>query len=45
MSIASIFHDFCKMNYKDDKFIHIPSFSFNEVKQLLVQAQIIIVNS
>jgi hypothetical protein len=39
-----IFHYFCKMNCEDDKFIHSPSFSFNEVKQLLVQAQIIIVN-
>jgi hypothetical protein len=33
---------FCKMNCEDDKFIHSPSFSFNEVKQLLVR--IIIVN-
>jgi hypothetical protein len=40
-----IFRYFCKMNCQDDKFIHSPSFSFNEVKQLLVQAQIIIVNS
>jgi hypothetical protein len=40
-----IFRYFCKMNYEDDKFIHFPSFSFNEVKQLLVRAQIIIVNS
>jgi hypothetical protein len=39
-----IFHYFCKMNCQDDKFIHSPSFSFNEVKQLLVRAQIIIVN-
>jgi hypothetical protein len=31
------------MNCQDDKFIHSPSFSFNEVKQLLVRAQIIIV--
>jgi adenine specific DNA methylase Mod len=49
MSIAStsiyIFCYFCKMNCEDDKFTHSPSFSFNEVKQLLVQAQIIIVNS
>jgi hypothetical protein len=27
-----IFRYFCKMNCKDDKFIHSPSFSFNEVK-------------
>jgi hypothetical protein len=40
-----IFHYFCKMNSEDEKFIHSPSLSFNEVKQLLVQAQIIIVNS
>ena len=40
-----IFCYFCKMNYEDDKFIHSSSFSFNEVKQLFVQAQIIIVNS
>jgi hypothetical protein len=33
-----IFCYFCKMNYENDKFIHSPSFSFNEVKQLLVQA-------
>jgi hypothetical protein len=33
------------MNCEDDKFIHYSSFSFNEVKQLLIQAQIIIVNS
>jgi hypothetical protein len=39
-----IFRYFCKMNCQDDKFIHSPSFSFNEVKQLLVRAQIIIVN-
>jgi hypothetical protein len=39
-----IFRYFCKMNYQDDKIIHSPSFSFNEVKQLLVRAQIIIVN-
>jgi hypothetical protein len=39
-----IFRYFCKMNCQDDKFIHSLSFSFNEVKQLLVQAQIIIVN-
>jgi hypothetical protein len=39
------FRYFCKMNCEDDKFIYFPSFSFNEVKQLLVQAQIIIVNS
>jgi hypothetical protein len=32
---------FRKMNFKDDKFIHSPSFSFNEVMQFLVQAQII----
>jgi hypothetical protein len=31
-----IFRYFCKMNCQDDKFIHSPSFSFNEVKQLLV---------
>ena len=31
-----IFHYFYKMNCQDDKFIHFPSFSFNEVKQLLV---------
>jgi hypothetical protein len=36
---------FCKMNYQDDKFIYSPSLSFTEVKQLLVRAQIIIVNS
>jgi hypothetical protein len=40
-----IFCYFCKMNCKDDKFIYFPSFSFNDVKQLLVLAQIIIVNS
>jgi hypothetical protein len=40
-----IFRYFCKMNCQDDKFIHSPSLSFTEVKQLLVQAQIIIVNS
>jgi hypothetical protein len=39
-----IFRYFCKMNCQDDKFIHSPSFSFNEVKQLLVRVQIIIVN-
>jgi hypothetical protein len=39
-----IFRYFCKMNCEDDKFIHSPSLSFNEVKQLLVRAQIIIVN-
>jgi hypothetical protein len=39
-----IFRYFCKMNCEGDKFIHSPSFSFNEVKQLLIQAQIIIVN-
>jgi hypothetical protein len=48
MSIVSTsttsFRYFCKMNCQDDKFIHSPSFSFNEVKQLFVQAQIIIVN-
>jgi hypothetical protein len=33
------------MNCEDDKFIHSSSLSFNEVKQLLVRAQIIIVNS
>jgi hypothetical protein len=38
-----IFRSFCKMNCQDDKFIHSPSFSFNEVKQLL-GTQIIIVN-
>jgi hypothetical protein len=31
-----IFHYFYKMNCEGDKFIHSPSFSFNEVKQLLV---------
>jgi hypothetical protein len=36
-----IFCYFCKMNCQDDKFIQSPSFSFNEVKQLFVQAQII----
>jgi hypothetical protein len=40
-----IFRYFCKMNCEGNKFIHSPSFSFNEVKQLLVRAQIIIVNS
>jgi hypothetical protein len=40
-----IFCYFCKMNCEGDKFIHSPSFSFNEVKQLLIRAQIIIVNS
>jgi hypothetical protein len=39
-----IFLYFYKMNCEDNKFIHSPSFSFNEIKQLLVQAQIIIVN-
>jgi hypothetical protein len=39
-----IFRYFCKMNCQDDKFIHSPSFSFNEVKQLFVEVQIIIVN-
>jgi hypothetical protein len=39
-----IFRYFYKMNRQDDKFILSPSFSFNEVKQLLVQAQIILVN-
>jgi hypothetical protein len=39
-----IFRYFCKMNCEDHKFIHSPSLSFNEVKQLLVQAQMIIVN-
>jgi hypothetical protein len=33
-----IFRYFCKMNCEDDKFIHSLSFSFNEVKQLLVRA-------
>jgi hypothetical protein len=33
-----IFRYFYKMNCKDDKFIHSPSLSFNEVKQLLVRA-------
>jgi hypothetical protein len=40
-----IFCYFCKMNCEGDKFIHSPSFSFNQVTQLLVRAQIIIVNS
>jgi hypothetical protein len=40
-----IFCYFCKMNCEGNKFIHSPSFSFNEVKQLLVRAQIIIPNS
>jgi hypothetical protein len=40
-----IFCYFCKMNCEDDKFIHFPSFSFNEVKQFLVRAQSILVNS
>ena len=40
-----IFCYFCKMNCEDDKFIHSSSLSFNEVKQLLVRAQIIIVNT
>jgi hypothetical protein len=31
-----IFRYFYKMNREDDKFIHSPSLSFNEVKQLLV---------
>jgi hypothetical protein len=40
-----IFRYFCKMNCEGKEFIHSPSFSFNEVKQLLIRAQIIIVNS
>jgi hypothetical protein len=40
-----IFRYFYKMNCHDDKFIHPPSLSFTKVKELLVQAQIIIVNS
>jgi hypothetical protein len=43
-----IYYIFCyigKMNYEDDKFIHSPSFYLNEVKQLLIPAQIIKVNS
>ena len=40
-----IFCYFCKMNCEDDKFIHSSSLSFNEVKQLLVKAHIIIMNS
>jgi hypothetical protein len=31
-----IFRYFCKMNSEDEKFIHSPSLSFNEVKQLFV---------
>jgi hypothetical protein len=31
-----IFHYFCKMNCQGDKFIHSPSLSFNEVKQLFI---------
>ena len=40
-----IFRYFCKMNSQDDKFIHFLTLGFNEVKQLLVRAQIIKVNS
>jgi hypothetical protein len=36
-----LFRYFCKMNPVDDKFIHSPSFSFNEVKLLLIRAGII----
>jgi hypothetical protein len=43
--LCYIFRYFCKINCHDDKFIHSPSLSFNEVKQLLVRAQIIILNS
>jgi hypothetical protein len=36
-----LFRYFCKMNPEKDKFIHSPSFSFNEVKLLLSRAGII----
>jgi hypothetical protein len=39
-----IFRYFCKINCQDNKFIHSLSLSFTKVKQLLVRAQIIIVN-
>ncbi len=38
-----LFRYFCKMNVIEDKFIHAPSYSFNELKQLLVRAKIITV--
>jgi len=31
-----LFHYFCKMNLIEDKFNHSPSFSFNEVKRLIM---------
>jgi hypothetical protein len=38
-----LYRYFCKVDIYDDKFIHAPSYSFNEVKVLLVRARIIIV--
>jgi len=39
-----LYQYFYKMDIHDDKFIHAPSYSFNEVKLLLVRAGIIIVS-
>jgi len=36
-----LYHYFYKMDIHDDKFIHVPSYSFNELKLLLVRTGII----
>ena len=36
-----LYRYFCKMDIQKDKFIHAPSYSFNEVKELLVQGGMI----
>jgi hypothetical protein len=38
-----LYRYFCKMDVNEDKFIHAPSYSFNELKVLLVRAGIITV--
>ena len=39
-----LYRYFCKMDIHDDKFIHAPSYSFNELKVLLVRAGIILIS-
>jgi hypothetical protein len=40
-----IYRFFCKMDVQEDKFIHAPSLSFNEIKHLLHAATIIVIES
>jgi len=39
-----LYRYFCKMDVYDDKFIHTPSYSFNELKLLLVRTGIITIS-